>query len=464
MLQQGKFVGDVCFYLGERAPTLAPPKYIIPSLGPGYDCDYTNAEVLLTRMSVKNGKVVLPDGMSYRLLVLQNCTSSSPEICRQVGRYQKLTLSPIPDNSMSIEVIERIRQLVLDGATVVGPPPEHSTGLKNYPNCDDQVLKIAAEVWGDLDGMIRTKRSFGKGRVIWGKTPREILLDDGIKPDFTFPGQETNPEQFDYIHRTTGDTEIYFVINRTNQPESQYFTFRTAGKQPEIWNPVTGEIHDVKTFTQVPGCTTLRLDLDRFDSYFMLFRKPINQSSKDNTAQNSLNLIDYLDLSDSWKVSFDTLWGGPREAEFPKLINWIDRPEAGIKYYSGKATYRKIFDLKAIANSGIKAERNGQRLFLDLGNVKNVAQVRLNGKNLGILWCSPWRIELTNSVKPKDNLLEIDIINLWANRVVGDLNLPKDKRFTKTHDAFRFDMLKADTPLLDSGLLGPVRILTNSFK
>jgi hypothetical protein len=137
--------------------------------------------------------------------------------------------------------------------------------------------------------------------------------------------------------------------------------------------------------------------------------------------------------------------------EFSALESWTKRPEEGIRCYSGKATYRKRFDLPAETNSG--------RLFLDLGDVKNVAEIRLNGKNLGILWCAPWRVEITGAVKPTGNDLKIDVINLWANRVVGDLSLPKDKRLTVTHDAFRFDMLKADTPLLESGLLGPVRII-----
>jgi hypothetical protein len=276
MLQQGKFVGDVCFYLGERTPTLAPPKYIVPSLGPVYDCDYSNAEVLLTRMSVKNGRIMLPDGMNYRLLVLQNCTSTSPEICRQVGNYQRLPISEVPSTAMSLEVVKKIRELVRDGATVVGPPPEKSAELKNWHECDAQVLKIAAEVWGDLDGKSRTERRYGKGRVIWGKTPREVLLGDGIKPDFTFTGQDTQPEQFDYIHRNSGDTEVYFVINRTNRPETHEFTFRVAGKQPEIWDAVSGEIREAGAFRQIDGCTALPLELDRFGSIFIVFRKPIS--------------------------------------------------------------------------------------------------------------------------------------------------------------------------------------------
>lgn len=451
MLQQGKFVGDVCFYLGERPPTLAPPKYIDPSLGPGYDCDYSNAEVLLTRMSVRNGRIMLPDGMSYRLLVLQNCTSTSPEICRQVSSYQQLPVSPFPSMAMSPVVIRKIRELVRDGATIVGPPPERSAELKNWPECDEQVVKIAAEVWGDLDGESRTERRFGKGRVIWGKTPREILLADGVQPDFTFTGQDVQPEKFDYIHRTIGDTEIYFVINRTNQPETRDFTFRAGGRQPWIWNPVTGEIREATAFRQANGCTTLPLELDRFGSFFIVFQKPISMDAAGMTGRNFPEFAELIELVGSWNVAFDPKWGGPAEVDFPNLVSWTKRAEDGIRYYSGKATYRKMFNLSRESKAG--------RLFLDLGDVKNVAEIRLNGKKLGILWCAPWRVEITETVRPSGNKLEIDVINLWANRVVGDLSLPKEKRFTTTHDAFRFDMLKANTPLLDAGLLGPVRII-----
>ncbi|MFA6126278.1 MAG: glycosyl hydrolase [Bacteroidales bacterium] len=453
LLQQGHFVGDVCFYLGERPPTLAPPKYIDPSLGPGYDCDYSNAEVLLTRMSVKNGRVMLPDGMSYRLLVLQNCTSTSPEICRQVSSYQQLPVSPVPYTAMSVEVIKKIRELVLGGATVVGPPPEKSAGLTNWPKSDQQVQKIAAEVWGDLDGVSRTARQFGKGRVIWGQTPREILLADGVKPDFTFTGQDTLEDLFDYIHRTSGDTEIYFVINRTNHPETRDFTFRVAGKQAEIWDPVTGEMREAGGFRQVDGCTVLPLEFDRFGSYFIVFRKLVAPDMAGKAVRNFPLLNEVAPLNGSWTVSFDPQWGGPAEVVFPDLISWISRPEEGIRFYSGKATYRKEFNLIREAPS--------KRLFLDLGDVRNMAEVRLNGRTLGILWCAPWRIEITKELVPGNNKLEIDVVNLWVNRVIGDMNGPKEKRFTTTHDTFRFDMLRASTPLLDAGLLGPVRIMAD---
>ena len=459
MLQQGLFVGDVCFYLGERPPLLAPPKYVIPALGPGYDCDYANPDVLLTRMSVRNGRVVLPDGMSYRLLVLQDCVSPTPEIAKEVSNYQRLPVSPIPSRAMSLTVIKKLRALVYAGATIVGPPPDMSAELKDYPACDEAVQKIAADIWGDLDGNTRTVRRLGKGRVIWGKTPEEILRTDGIGPDFSFPGQVENPEQFDYIHRASGDTDIYFVINRTNRPETRDFTFRVAGKQPEIWDAVTGKCRPAVAYHQARAGTTLPLDLAPFGSYFIVFRKPVVHTVSGPAPENFPRLVETARLEGPWAVTFDTAWGGPAKATFPELISWSQRPEEGIKYYSGKATYTKTFDLPPHAGGSKNAPGAG-RLFLDLGTVKNVAVVRLNGKNLGILWCAPWRVDITNAVKPTGNVLEVDVIDLWANRVIGDLGLPKDKRVTKTHDAFRFDMLRATTPLLEAGLLGPVKFYT----
>ncbi|WP_394772510.1 glycosyl hydrolase [Mucilaginibacter sp.] len=458
MLQQGKFVGDVCFYLGERPPLLAPPKYNIPTLGPGYDCDYSNPDVLLNRMSVKNGRIVLPDGMSYRVLVLQNCTSPSPEIAKQVGSYQGLSVSPIPSNAMSLPVITKLRAMITAGATVIGSPPDVSAELKNYPQCDEQVRKMAAEIWGDLDGITRTERRVGKGRIIWGKTPKEVLLADGIAPDFTFPGQTKNPGTFDYIHRTSGDAEIYFVINRTNQRQTRDFTFRVAGKLPEIWDAVSGKTVMAKAYNQTNTTTTLPLELDAFSSYFIVFRKPVVLNAKISAGGNFPKLAEVRELNGPWNAAFDPNWGGPVKAAFPQLISWTKRPEEGIKYYSGTATYSKKFDLGKDAGRNVTVIKKNKRLFLDLGAVRNVAVVRLNGKKLGVLWCAPWRVEITGAVKPTGNLLEVDVINLWANRVIGDLNLPKEKRFTKTHDAFRFDMLRGSTPLLESGLLGPVKV------
>jgi len=373
-----------------------------------------------------------------------------------VGDYQSLSVSPLPSNAMSLPVIKKIRELIYQGATVIGSPPDRSAELKNYPECDAQVRKIAAEIWVDLDGKTRTERRLGKGRVIWGKTPREVLLEDGLAPDFSFTGQAEQPDRFDYIHRTDNGTEIYFVINRTNRRQVSDFTFRVAGKQPGIWNAVTGKLQMANAYRQANACTTLPLELDAFGSCFIVFRKPIALNAKGNAERNFPKLKEVCQLNGAWNTAFDPKWGGPAKAAFPELISWTNRPEEGIKYYSGTATYTKSFDLNTDADH--KEMHKPGRIFLDLGAVRNVAEVRLNGKKLGILWCAPWRVEITGAVKPTGNILQVDVINLWANRVVGDLNLPKEKRFTKTHDVFRFDMLRGSTPLLESGLLGPVKV------
>lgn len=452
LLQEGKFVGDVCYYIGEQTPSLVPPQYIIPSLGLGYDCDYTNVEVLLTRMSVKDGRIVLPDGMSYRLLYLQNCVSPDKEICEAVSRYQQLEVPTEASEMMSLDVLKKLRELIMDGATVIGAPPTMSAGLDNYPYADNEVRKLASEIWGDLDGKNITERRLGKGRIIWGKTAREVLQADGIGQDFAYLNQTAEPEKFNYIHRSLDDCDIYFVINRTGKQTSSQFTFRVQGKQPEIWDPVTGEMRIASSFTQHDGYTTVPLEFVPYGSYFVVFDKTISTDKQGEGDRNFSKLEIAQDLSHSWEVMFDTTMGGPQKVFFEDLSNWIDRPEEGIKYYSGTATYRKSFDLSF-------KKGNGERIYLDLGDVKHVSSVRFNNKDLGVLWCTPWRIDITDYVKETGNFVEIDVINLWANRVIGDWKLPKEQRFTRTHDVFRFDMLRASTPLTDAGLLGPVSIL-----
>lgn len=452
LLQEGKFVGDVCYYIGEQTPSLVPPQYIIPSLGLGYDCDYTNVEVLLTRMSVKDGRIVLPDGMSYRLLYLQNCVSPDKEICEAVSRYQQLEVPTEASEIMSLDVLKKLRELIMDGATVIGAPPTMSAGLDNYPYADNEVRKLASEIWGDLDGKNITERRLGKGRIIWGKTAREVLQADGIGQDFAYLNQTAEPEKFNYIHRSLDDCDIYFVFNRTGKQTSSQFTFRVQGKQPEIWDPVTGEMRIASSFTQHDGYTTVPLEFVPYGSYFVVFDKTISTDKQGEGDRNFSKLEIAQDLSHSWEVMFDTTMGGPQKVFFEDLSNWIDRPEEGIKYYSGTATYRKSFNLSF-------KKGNGERIYLDLGDVKHVSSVRFNNKDLGVLWCTPWRIDITDYVKETGNFVEIDVINLWANRVIGDWKLPKEQRFTRTHDVFRFDMLRASTPLTDAGLLGPVSIL-----
>ena len=415
LLRQGAFVADVLYYNGDEAPNFVPPKNIDPSRGFGYDYDACNSEIVLTRLSVKDGRIVLPDGMSYKVLVL-------PE-------------RPV----MPLAVMEKIDELVKAGATVIGPKPERIPGLTGYPQSEEKLKEIADKLW--------VKHECGKGRVLSGVTIREVLEKEGVPPDFAF--QTDAPDaMMDFIHRRDGDTEIYFVINRRNATLKADCTFRVSGKQPELWDAVTGARSPAKAFKQADGRTTLPMELAPYGSMFVVFQKPVTGDGK--AERNAPVLTPAQKLDGSWTVQFNPKWGGPEQpVTFEALQDWTQRAEEGIKYYSGTATYRKTFDLDA----GSK-KPNGE-LYLDLGVVKNVAEVRLNGKGLGVVWCPPWRIDITDAVKAKDNKLEIDVVNLWPNRMIGDGKLPPEKRFTKTNIQ---GFYKGERPLFPSGLLGPLTI------
>jgi hypothetical protein len=457
MLRQGVFAADVCYYLGDRPPVIAPPKALERDLGAGYDYDFANTEVLLTRMSVEGDRVVLPDGLSYRLLVLRNATTLDEATAKMIGGALSLPVSPIPARSMPIEAVRKIRDLVWAGATVVGPPPQAASGLAGFPRTDEEVRAIVREVWGDAAGSPSGERRFGKGRVIWGRTPREILAADGVLPDFEAgPSGGQNPV-WDYIHRTAPGLDLYFVSHRGGQVSEGEARFRITDRKPEIWDPVTGEIRPAPAFRREGGRTIVPLEMAPMQSLFIVFRKPIPAGESGPAKRNFPELMPVQAVEGGWTVRFDTAWGGPAAVEFPSLVSWTTRPEEGIRFYSGKATYLKTFDYE-----GGGGGKSGGRVYLDLGRAKDVAVVRLNGRSLGVLWTAPWRLDITGIVRPKGNKLEIDVVNLWANRVIGDLNRPKEKRLTATHDVFRFDMLTKTTPPIESGLFGPVRILAES--
>jgi beta-galactosidase/beta-glucuronidase len=207
-------------------------------------------------------------------------------------------------------------------------------------------------------------------------------------------------------------------------------------------------VQPAAAWSQADGRTIVPLQFAPYGSWFVVFRHAAPAGAAGTALRNSLQLKPIYEIPGPWKVQFDPKWGGPESAEFPQLISWTDRPEDGIRFYSGTATYRKTFDLPDTVSAG-------GRVFLDLGDVRQLAEVRLNGKNLGVIWAFPFRVEVTGVLKPKDNQLEIDVVNFWPNRVIGDQSLPPEKRFTKTN----IRKLTKDTPLVPSGLLGPVRML-----
>lgn len=424
LLSQGLFVADVLYYNGDGAPNLVEPKHVDPTLGKGYDYDVCNSEVLVTRLAVRDGRIVLPDGMSYRVLVL-------------------------PDRkSMLVEILAKIKELVEAGATVVGPPPERAPGLKNYPQSDEQLKAMAGELWGPCNGQTVKQNKVGKGLIVWGRTLREVLAERDVMPDFEYTGE--NEDAFlDFIHRRTDQADIYFVVNRRARSERVKCSFRIEGEQPEFWDPVGGTIAAATVFQQKRGRTIVPMELAPHGSMFVVLQKPTSQRMASNMNERFPNRLTTEQLGGPWQVQFDPEWGPAEPVTFDALISWTDHDNPLIKYFSGQATYRTTFDL-AGGNPG------NARMWLDLGRLKNLAAVRLNGKNVGVVWTAPYRVEITDAVQPKGNRLEIDVVNLWPNRLIGDAGLPPERRRTRTN----VTSFKKDTPLLPSGLLGPVQLRT----
>jgi hypothetical protein len=419
MLQQGLFVADVAYYYGDHVPNFAQLKKSDPAhILPGYDYDVITEEALLTRASVRDGKIVLPDGMSYRVLVLAN------------------------HDVISLPVLKKLKKLVAAGATVIGPKPVKGETLQNYPEVDAGIARLGDGLWGG---------KVGSGRVIADKTAREVLQADGVLPDCEFPSTLSSQPStdFDYLHRTADGAEIYFVANRSTNVVSVNCVFRVAGRAPELWNPVTGEHKFAAAYEEKDGRTIVPLDFNPCGSWFVVFRQPATAYPA-TAKSNSAMLNPLQEISGPWTVHFDPKWGGPESVEFDRLASWTTRAEPGIKFYSGTATYEKTFDLpqSAIGN-------RQSAIFLDLGSLRELAEVKVNGQSCGITWSPPFRVDITSALKSGANKLEIEVVNFWPNRIIGDDSLPPDQRRTMTN----IRNLKANTPLMESGLFGPVQIL-----
>jgi len=741
LLQQGCFVADAAYFCGQSAPV--ETRVGNPALPAGYDYDAVNAGVLLHHAAMKDGRLVLDSGMSYRVLVL-----------------------PPSDPAMTPDLLRRLAELVADGLVVVGQPPRASASLEGYPECDVEVGKLAARIWGDCDGRTNTEHAFGRGKAVWGRPLAQVLDELKLEPDFEYPA--TGGAHLDFIHRRDGEVEIYFVSNQQNRFDAADCSFRVQGRQPELWNPESGDIEAAPVWREENGRTVVPLSFEPSGSVFVVFRAkatgdhlvaverdgpPVaeapakavhlrilkavygafptwsdvtatvkslvadgtlqipanndtagddpapgnvkqlrvefvhdrkhqqleategksitlptgskvvsarygywpgnqrawrdvtatvksliasgtreiqadNAMAGDDPAPNEVKQlrVNYrlngqrqtsevtegktLELPDGaeveqasygqlypphgrsdqtvdltkklsarirhgalsvridndfaggdpavniakelrveyavngvrkrttvkenetltlpatalpagapppdvflagdnrmrllalapgdftlrwasgqetkarcrsvpapfvingpWEVSFPPGWNAPAKATFKRLQSWTENAYPGVKYFSGTATYTRDFDLPA----GLPGPR--RELWLDLGAVKNLAELSLNGKPIGILWKPPFRVNVTDAVRPGRNTLEIKVTNLWPNRLIGDEQLPPDCEWNgkalKNWPQWLLDgqpgptgrvtfttwhHWNADAALLDSGLFGPVTI------
>lgn len=417
MLRQGSYVADVAYYIGEDAPKMTGVRD--PELPLGYSFDYINAEVINNRAKVVDGKLVLPGGMSYRLLVLPKLETMRPEFLR------------------------KLKTLVNQGLVVLGPAPNRSPSLQNYGTADKEIQNGAAELWGDINGTTIKIHKYGKGLVINGMDTQQTLDLINVIPDckFNADGQAL------FIHRKIAGGDIYFISNQTDKNISLNTTFRVQGKSPELWDPVTGSARNLPSYKQEAGVTTVPLKLAPYQSSFIIFR---NAGSKGTAVSEALNYPDQkivADISSQWKVTFDAKrWGPAKPVMFDKLTDWALRPDDSIKYYSGTARYHHTF-------KGPKIDK-GQHIVLDLGMVKAIAKVKVNGVSVGGVWTAPYQLDITSAVKPGLNTLDIDVANTWVNRLIGDSRLSPEQRKTWTN----VNIYTPTSPLEPSGITGPVSI------
>ncbi len=406
MLQQGKFAADVAYFYGEEAPLAglygegsALPK----DLPVGYGFDFVNSDALLNRLSYGHGGIETPSGMHYQVLYLG-------------GSSRRMTLP----------VLRKIRDLVNAGAVVIGERPSGSPSL-----ADDaaEFNAIADELWGK--------------RIQPGDVNR-VLTSRGVAPDFDY--DEARPERaVMFVHRRLADGDIYFLSNRTGSPRTISGVFRVAGKRPELWHADTGSIEPV-SYRIENGRTTVPLQLEANESVFVVFRQPASEQAATVPNRQEAPLAT---LEGAWTVHFARDLGAPAEVTLDSLASWSENTDPGVKYFSGTGTYTKAVE---IPGAWLKS---GQRLILDLGDVRELAEVTLNGRSLGVTWHPPFRVDLTEAAKPGANRLEIKVTNLWVNRLIGDRQ-PGAKKYTFTV----LPTYAADAPLRPSGLLGPVTIRT----
>jgi len=432
LLRQGTFVADVL----SLHPEEPMQRFNLLTLT-GYDYDGISPKAFMEQVAVKEGQLVLPSGMKYRLLVLSDTNT----------------------RNMSIAMLRKIRQLVEDGAVILGEAPDATPGLEGYPAADLEIKKMATELWGS--GASVAERAVGKGRVFCGMKPEQVLARLGVSEDFT------SSQNIQWIHRTVDGADVYFLATCSATPLDVICTFRVEDRQPERWDPVTGTISPLPFYQAKPeGRTTLPLSFGPAGSAFIVFRHKadkatqIVRASKDNsvildaakrlsenlpgvaafdwvnntitqagsyeiqTADGKIHkteipaVAEPLVLGGPWEVSFDAQ-GAPRNITFGTLMSWSQHPDPSIKYFSGTGTYRKVFTLSPAA-----INKQQTIMLLDLGQVEVMAEVKLNNRDLGILWNAPYRVDVTDALQNGENVLEIRVVNLWINRLIGDEGLP----------------------------------------
>ncbi|MGC1242963.1 MAG: glycosyl hydrolase [Chryseosolibacter sp.] len=423
LLQQGDPVTDVCYLIGEDAPKMTGA--LKPALPSGYDYDFINAEVL-GQSDVSNGRIVLPNGKKYSLLVLPDQPTMTPELLGKIG------------------------QLIERGAKVYGPAPIRSPSMRGFPESDRQVMALSRKIWGP--GAAATDSPYGKGHVYHALDFAEVLRHISLAPDVICADTGIV-----WTHRQAEGLDIYFISNQNDREVKTNISFRVANKIPERWEPDNGSIAQAASYRHEGERTVLPITLDPSGSVFIVFRRDGTRSEQ--TARKKDRVSDQatreIPLADTWQLHFPRGWDAPDSVHVNELISWTEFSQPGIKYFSGTASYKNTF---VISEDHLK---DSARIMLDLGEVMMMAEVIVNGKNLGVIWTKPYVVDITEAIERGTNQLAIRVTNTWWNRLVGDAKYPDGFPGSDHHAPRTFTTVKAwkgDDALMEAGLLGPVDI------
>jgi hypothetical protein len=477
-------------YLGRVQALLqrgeTPVNYV--SVGSAAGGDVIPPAVFLAGLKVDDGQIVLPSGRRYHYIHLPHKGAVLPEILRETKR------------------------LLAAGATVVASRPDRSPSLANYPAADAEVKALATELWGNTNESVR---KIGPGTLYTRGDCGEASSALKLEPFHRIASADAGDIRVH--HRRDGDTDLFFVANMNNAPRSFVFSALVFGRQPELWNAETGATHDAPLWRAAAPRTEVNLSLGANRSVFVVFRRPVASgadplvaleapaaatlatdakgrpvvsatSAVSGTARFASGRTRAFDLAPAAAVTLNNAWdvtltpklGAVSKLQLPALVSLSTLPEPAAKYFSGTATYRATVTIPA-AQLG-----SGKRLQLDLGDVRDLVRVTVNGRDLGVLWQAPFVCDISNALRAGENTLELAVTNTWHNRLVGDEQEPVDFEFGTDRGVKMGRAMKrypewflknqprpssgrvgfvswfyhrADTPLIPSGLLGPVRLV-----
>lgn len=406
MLQQGRFVADVAYYYGEDNNATGIMLKKVPALPYGYNYDYFSPSVIRDLAKAENGLITVPSGMKYKVLMLDANVKH-----------------------MSIDILRKIKVFADAGVVICGAKPQKLAG---NTGTEEEFKALVKDIWNS-----------GRKNVTAGMPAEKVLSAMSLKPDFSIASG--NNKDIKFVHRSISDGEIYWVTNLSKDTKDITASFRTTGKKPVIWNADDASTEPV-SYEMADGRTNVKMSLTQHQSAFVIFTENTDVA-KVELPETSEETI--LEFNTPWSVKFQQGRGAPETATFNQLASLTESSEPGIKYFSGAVTYSNIFKLKK------KEIRGKDSVILDLGDVKDLAEVTVNGKNLGVFWNAPFKVDITKAVRNGENTIEVKVINMWHNRLVGDVQPGVTKKITYT----QMEFFKPEEPLLPAGLVGPVRII-----